>query len=293
MQAHPRFLLLLFVTISLQTNCLSLSPRKAVGEEKTTPRGEVTLSYYISGKGKTVIMIPSLGRAGSDFNELALGLNASGYRTICIDPRGTGKTTGVNGDNIDLHELAKDIKSIADTETRPTERVTVLGHAFGNRVARVFATDYPEKTSSVVLLAAGGKIEIEPKVRDAIKHSLWVFMPDFWRVGKIKYAFFSDEHEVPDYWIVGWNIRTALLQRKATDSVSHQSWWGGGNAPMLVVQANQDRVAPPEHTSKLLKEEFGSRITIAEIENSGHSLLPEQPEKIEKSILSFLAKIKH
>ncbi len=62
----------------------------------------------------------------------------------------------------------------------------------------------------------------------------------------------------------------------------------GGTAVMLVVQGMQDRIAPLEHTAVLLKEEFGGRVRVAEIENAGHALLPEQRRAISAAIVDFI-----
>lgn len=262
-------------------------PRQAAGTLKLAEREGAALSYYVSGNGPLVIMIPSLGRAASDFNELAGALNAAGFRTVAIDPRGMGESSGAEAEGLTLHDLAKDIDTIAQEEA-PGEKIFVLGHAFGNRMARTYASDFPEKVKGTLLLAAGGKVPIAPRIRKALGRSFYVFAPDFWRRPEVELAFFADGNTVPDYWMSGWNWKTAKLQVAATQSTPAKEWWQGGSAPLLIIQAMQDTIAPPEHTSVLLKEEFGSRITVAEIENAGHALLPEQPEKIAEAAIRFL-----
>lgn len=56
---------------------------------------------------------------------------------------------------------------------------------------------------------------------------------------------------------------------------------------MLVVQGTEDAVAVPEN-AKRLAAEFPDRVMVVEIPKAGHALLPEQPERVESAILSYL-----
>jgi pimeloyl-ACP methyl ester carboxylesterase len=267
----------------------NVPPRPAVGTPSTLTSGDETRGYYVSGTGPTVVLLASLARAASDFNELVLVLNETGYRTIAIDPPGIGESTLMDKDGMTGHDLAEGVHEVVEKEVPAGDKIVVLGHAFGNRIARTYAADYPEKVAATILAAAGGKVPISPKARDALSKSLWTFMPDWWRRPKVRYAFFSDGNAVPDYWMGGWSIRTAGLQVETVNNTRVEDYWSGGTAPLLVVQAMDDTIAPPEHTAVLLKQEFGDRVTVAEIENAGHALFPEQPEKISQAVLAFLA----
>ncbi len=266
----------------------NVPPRPSVGEATTLVSGDETRGYYISGTGPSVVLLASLGRAASDFNELVASLNQAGYRTIAIDPPGIGDSTLMDAEGMTGHDLADGVHEIVEKEVTAGEQIVVLGHAFGNRIARTYAADYPERVAATVLVAAGGKVAIDPKAAEALRSTFLTFMPDWWRRPKVRYAFFSGDNEIPDYWMGGWSTGTAQLQGHTTRTTPSSDFWGGGMAPMLVVQAMDDTIAPPEHTAVLLKEEFGDRVTVAEIENAGHALLPEQPEQVAEAILEFL-----
>eukprot|EP00439_Symbiodinium_sp_Y106_P089435 s1_g1971.t1 len=270
----------------------NVPPRPSVGVATTLVSGDETRGYYVAGSGPTVVLLASLGRAASDFNELVISLNQAGYRTVAIDPPGIGDSTLMDAEGMTGHDLADGVHEIVEKEVPAGEQIAVLGHAFGNRIARTYAADYPERVAATVLVAAGGKVAIDPKAAEALRSTFLTFMPDWWRRPKVRYAFFSGDNEIPDYWMGGWSTGTAQPQGHTTRTTPSEDFWGGGTAPMLVVQAMDDTIAPPEHTAVLLKEEFGDRVTVAEIENAGHALLPEQPEKVAESILAFL-KVHH
>ncbi len=51
---------------------------------------------------------------------------------------------------------------VAGVVTEPeTGSVHVTGNDFGNRVARMFAASHTQLTRSVILLAAGGKVQLK------------------------------------------------------------------------------------------------------------------------------------
>ena len=262
-------------------------PRAAVGELRQIEMGKIRLSYYVhGGSGMPVVLVPSLGRAASDFNELVEDLARAGHRTIAIEPRGMLDKTGLDDDKITLFDLAQDVAQIIAKEAEG-KKIVMIGHAFGNRVARAYAMR-DSRVSHIILIAAGGKVDLAPRIRDALVHSFWFFMPDFWRREEIRLAFFAGDNKIPDYWIGGWNIGTSQVQGKAVKNTPSPQWWAGGSAPMLVVQGMRDRIAPNEHTAVLLKEEFGARVRVAEIENAGHALLPEQRQQISAVIINFI-----
>jgi len=262
-------------------------PRSAAGTLETVERNGARIAYYTSGEGPLVLLLPSLGRGASDFNELAATLNGAGYRTAALEPRGMGKSTGGGAKGLTLHDLALDVEAVAERERRGRP-VFVLGHAFGNRVARTYASDFPEKVAGTILLAAGGKVPIEPRIERALRNCFKVWMPDSWRRREIRLAFFAGSNPIPEHWMRGWNGWTARLQAAATRATPAEEWWHGGTAPLLVVQAMEDRIAPFEHTAALLEEELGERVTVARIRNAGHALLPERPAEVEEAVIDFL-----
>ena len=145
--------------------------RAAIGTleqiKRPSQHGEIIISFYhasppeaVTPHEQAVVLIPSLARPASDFNELASALNAAGYETYLLEPRGMRDDSGVVLEDITLFDLADDLAALyAHLQTNQMladTQIILIGHAFGNRVARSFATKYSDKTDSVILLAAGG-----------------------------------------------------------------------------------------------------------------------------------------
>ncbi len=278
--------------------------RAAIGTleqiKRPSQHGEITISFYhasppeaVTPHEQAVVLIPSLARPASDFNELASALNAAGYETYLLEPRGMRDDSGVVLEDITLFDLADDDvaalyahlhtnQMLADTQ------IILIGHAFGNRVARSFATKYSDKTDSVILLAAGGVAPLTPKAEKSLMQGLWLFMPNQWREPRLRYAFFSPTSTIADYWIKGWRLSTALTQAAATANTPAQEWYHAGGKPLFIIQGAQDSVAPPALSGDVLREEFPERVSLLTLPNAGHALLPEQPELIEAAVLSFV-----
>ena len=128
----------------------------ATGERRIAagPAGEI--HYYAGGPASApvIALVPSFARSASDFNELVRGLNRGGYRTLAIQPRGIDGSE-LPSRQLTLHDYAADLRAMLEAEGI-TDPVVILGHAYGNRIARTFGSDFPDRTRALILLAAGG-----------------------------------------------------------------------------------------------------------------------------------------
>ncbi len=273
------------------------SAREAVGETHLAGyrlNGEdpyFRVAFRHLGQGPRVFMFPSLGREASDFNELILQVSANGYRTVAPDP------PGINGSD-PMHDA--DLRDMAyiqvtgslwlDKKSSYTEDIVYVGHAFGNRVARMAAYQNPENVKAVILLAAGGQVPMEPNAEQALRDIFNPMKSHKARMEDVEYAFFAEGNEIPDHWTRGWHTKTAIAQGKAVAvPAGDDSWHCAGGVPMLIIQPMQDRIAPIEN-AYALRDKCPQEVEIVEIENAGHALLPEQPEAVAEAVLAFLAK---
>ncbi len=235
-----------------------------------------------------VTFLPSLGREATDFMELSRKVEMQGFSIDIVDFVSLKRDEAPN--NFEDYAKIFSPHILAGYEFRDDEKVAIVGHAFGNRVARKIASRKPERVSAVVLLAAGGQVPMEPKAEQSLKNIFNPLRSYKSRMKDVEYAFFADGNEVPVYWKRGWHTKTAMAQAEAVaNSAGDDSWHCAGGVPMLIVQSMQDRIAPIEN-AYALKEKCPQEVEIVEVQNAGHALLPEQPEAVAKAVLDFLAK---
>jgi len=254
-------------------------------ERRLFAQGGLTVDAMVGGKGPRVVMIPSLGRPADDFDDLARRLRTAGFRTAQLQPRGIGASAGpMSGQT--LFDLAGDAALVI--ETLGGGPAFLVGHAFGQRVARALAASRPELVKAVVLLAAGGKVPIPEKARAALEACFDARLTPEQHLENVRIAFFAPGND-PKVWRGGWFAETARHQAAASQATPMARWWGGGVAPMLVVQALQDAISLPSNGRQLVQE-FGERVTLVEIDRAGHAMLPEQPVAIANAVLWYLTR---
>lgn len=243
----------------------------------------VKIRVHTVGAGKPVVLIPSLGRSVADFDELAGRLVAHGFMAILPEPRGINGSTGPAPAT--LFDLADDAAAV--TKSLCDGPVDVVGHAFGNRVARAMATKYPALVRRVVLLAGGGAVPLTDDVKAALVGSYGQgSKSDAERLRDLQLAFFARGND-PSRWLSGWYPDVAEAQTVAVQATPREKWWKAGASPILLVQAAEDPIAPPGN-SEILKKEVGERLTQVTLKHASHAILPEQGSAVAAVLVSYL-----
>jgi pimeloyl-ACP methyl ester carboxylesterase len=246
-------------------------------------RGDVRIEVLAQGEGNVIVLLPSLGRGAGDFDAMAERLAGAGYRVLRPQPRGIGGSRGPLA-GIDLHDCAADVAAvIAQDNNGPA---FVVGHAFGNRVARMLATDRPELVRAVALVAANiGKAPSPPRMRAAIRASADPSLPDEERIKALQYAFFAPGND-PRPWLEGWHPELLAAQRIAGDRTSREEDFAAGQAPILYLQPDHDPLAHVEDAEAYARQ-FGARVTVVVIERASHAVIAEQPQAVSAALIGY------
>ena len=241
------------------------------------------LEVHIYGEGPAVMLIASLGRSAHDFADLAARLAAAGFCALALEPRGIGASSSPL-EGLTMADLADDVAMVITALADGA--ATVVGHAFGNRVARMVATTHPDLVESVVLLACGGLIPPSAEVTAAMASVFDASLDRAAHLDAVARAFFAGGND-PSPWEGGWHAETAAAQIAATAGTPVEDWWMAGSAAVLVIQPASDVVAVPQNAMSLV-EMLGQRASIVTIPHAGHALLPEQPAPVATEILAWL-----
>jgi pimeloyl-ACP methyl ester carboxylesterase len=129
--------------------------RLRLQQHRSIEVGGATLECTFYGSGTPVVLLANAGCSVGYFDHLARALATGGFQTISINMRGVGGSLGsLHGTT--LHDLAGDLAGFI--ETIGCGPAHLVGHAFGNRIARCLAIDRPSLVCTATLLAAGGLI---------------------------------------------------------------------------------------------------------------------------------------
>ncbi len=254
-------------------------------EFKDINNADVKIAVVAEGRGPLVVMLPSLGRDSDDYGPVAEAFVREGYRVLRPAPRGIGRSTGP-ATNVSLHDYARDISKVIDYENNGP--AVIVGHAYGNWVARTVATDYPKHVRGVVIAAAASK-QYDPKLTGYIDKCEDSSLPDEERLRYLRMTFFAPTSD-PKPWLHGWHTDVKKVQRAARAAIRTEEFWGGGNAPMLDLMASDDPFRlPPTRNENV--QEFGPRVTAVVIPNASHALIPEQPVAVAAAVSQWMKQL--
>ncbi len=276
--------LVVAAVLSACTDEPKAATRRAAPEGVVIASGEAKIAVRTVGTGAPVLMIPSLGRSVADFDDLAQRLAREGRMVILAEPRNIGASVGPAPKT--LADLADDAGAAIDGVCDGP--VDVIGHAFGQRVARQLAARHPKKVRSLITLAAGGRVAMPEGVRKSLELSASQgTATDAVRLAALQHVFFARGKDA-SMWLSGWHPEAARQQAAASQATDVSNWWSAGGVDMLVVQATEDPIAPPAN-GEMLRTEAGARVRVVSLPHASHAMLPEQPDAVAAVVAAFLA----
>src|SRR5438046_2666418 len=196
--------------------CVMATGAHAASAERT--RGvvsydDVRIDFIAEGAGPLVVLLPSRGRGSLDFDTIAAGIAQAGFRVLRPQPRGVGESSGPMM-GLTLHDFARDMAAVIRREGGGP--AVMIGHAFGNWVARMTAVDYPDLVRGVVIVAAAAKaypngFEGAKELSEAVRKAGDSRLPDEERLKYLRKAFFASGND-PSVWLKGWHHEVDEMQ---------------------------------------------------------------------------------
>jgi pimeloyl-ACP methyl ester carboxylesterase len=245
----------------------------------------VEIDLIAEGRGPLIVMLPSRGRDSEDFDDVASRLAAAGYRVLRPQPRGAGKSTGPL-EGIRMQDLARDVAHVIAREKAGP--AVIAGHAYGNWVARMTATDHPALVRGIALMAAAART-FPDELRAVVQQSADASLPDEQRLAALRKGFFLPAHDA-SVWLRGWAPAANKAQGVAASATKQAEYWQAGTVPMLDLVPDRDPFKPKEKWNES-REEFGERVSVVVIANASHALIPEQPGSVVNAIVAWIAKL--
>ena len=246
----------------------------------------VTIEAVVKGEGVDVILLASALRGAADFAEVQDMLAVEGFRSIALNMRGVGRSSGPGGD-FTLRDIADDIARVIAQLC--DGRAHLVGHALGNILARATASYRPEAVRSVTVMPCGGhNLGNFPVSEHVLVHFARCHrfdLSDEERRESLSVAFFAQGND-PGSWLEGWWPETSGISAAAMKA-DPEEWWRAGDKPVLILHPLEDAMASPEQ-GVAARDAFGSRAQYVEFPHCGHAILPEQPGLVTQEIVRFL-----
>jgi pimeloyl-ACP methyl ester carboxylesterase len=244
----------------------------------------VKLECAVAGSGDPVVLLANAGCSIGYLDDLASTLAACGLQAICINMRGVGESCG-SLEDATLHDLAADVAGAI--EVLGCGPAHLIGHAFGNRIARCLAADCPSLVRKVVVLAAGGLITPSTSLGTAARNATEVKMNGSDCVTMLGMRWLSPASDprilsAVECWPAVHIAHLGTCRNEPLDE-----WWSAGAAPLLVVEGLDDQAAVPGN-GYALREQLGERVRVVDLPRAGHFMVLEQPEAVARAVVEFL-----
>ncbi|MBK8900744.1 MAG: alpha/beta fold hydrolase [Anaerolineaceae bacterium] len=183
-------------------------------------------------------------------------------------------------------DYAQDV--IQFIEALELEDVVILGHSMGGAIAQQIALAPPPGVVALVLLGTGARLRVAPAFTEGIQ-------ADFSATVDLLNQFYWGALPNPD--LLAANRRSMLACAPqvmladflACDSFDLRDRLSEISLPALVVSGGQDQMTPAKF-GQFLAEQL-PRAEFALIEEAGHMMMLEFPERVAELVQGFLAKL--
>jgi 3-oxoadipate enol-lactonase len=268
--------------------------------EDTMTRSSATINgyeiaYSLHGDQHRPVVVLSHALATSmDIWAYQLPLLAHRFRVLLYDLRGHGRSAAP-GDSYTMHALASDLGALLDH--LKISRATFVGLSIGGMVGQVFALEYPDKLSGLVLCSTGSRTEqqakatIEERINKVRAEGLKSQIPSTlarWFSSK-----FLEEAPATMDWVSDLILATsvdgytgccrALQSLDVTDALSEIQ------VKTLIIPGEHD-LAFPERVGRAIQQKIADS-TLIPLKGAAHLGNVEQPHLFNEILLDFLGRM--
>lgn len=255
------------------------------------------LTWRIDGQGEPVLLLNGGMMTLTAWEPIATVL-AERFQVIRCDLRGQLQSPGVPEPTLDYH--VKDLVELLDH--LKIERVHVGGSSYGGLLSLRFAVLHPERTASVSVITATGRITPEFWQSTAECRDLALEAAAGGDGGKVLEYILPDTY-TPEYrekhaatlafqrqWVAAlprtWfqGLAAMLDAIEGIDFTPHLS---SIRCPVLVLAGERDTMFPPEQSRALAEALPDSRLVI--VPGAPHGMVVENADATARNLLAFLS----
>jgi pimeloyl-ACP methyl ester carboxylesterase len=266
---------------------------------------EVQTYYERTGNGPPVVFIHGLGWDHRSWRPQLVALGDE-YELIAYDYRAHGQTEASTRRECTIELLVEDLRALLDE--LDVERPVLCGHSYGGLIAAEYAIQYPDDVTALAFADARTAMG-----ESALERAILRLQPIFGRIASVvgrerferAMAFVAErvtdmeqgpeEEEVPELGLTPSEYAEEAARTVSTDELSRfiaagQDYVGTNptdfNVPVLYAYGGLNQGVIADKADRL--ERAPTDVRVHEVENAGHGLMLEQPERFTDTLRDFL-----
>lgn len=251
------------------------------------------LHSNIIGEGQPFVILHGFLGMGDNWKTHGKNFAELGYEVHLVDQRNHGHSFHDNAFSYEV--LAEDLKNYC--EAKNLEDIILLGHSMGGKTAMLFATEYPELVSK--LLVADISPRFYPVHHDTILNGLSALDFDVIKsrgeADKVLSDYVSDfgtrQFLLKNlYWVekgkLGLRINLEVLQNEVAEVGEALPSYARFEKNTLFLRGDRSEYVGHED-ERIIKNHF-SNVNIITIPNAGHWLHAENPKDFFEAVIEFV-----
>lgn len=253
----------------------------------------VPLFYKEMGSGSPLLIIHGLFGTGRNWGAIAKRLSES-HRVLLLDMRNHGQSPW--SDDMTYEAMASDVLALIDQLA--LERVSIVGHSMGGKVAMHFALQNPERVSKVVAVDIA-PVNYRVKLGDYITAMQQLDLSGALNRSQLQAALdpVTESAGISQFLLAslqrdgdGYRFRMNLdvLEKNLDSEISRfpetDTSWSG---PILFLDGEQSAYIRESHHPEIYQRFPKAKITT--IQGAGHWLHSEKPAETLDAIAQFLS----
>jgi pimeloyl-ACP methyl ester carboxylesterase len=264
-----------------------------------------------SAEGVPMLLLHGFGNEAHIWDDFA-PIVAPHYRTLALDHRGHGQSDWDPEGRYDIDSLVDDVEAV--TAALGIERLVLVAHSLGGRVATVFAGRHPERVAGLVIVDIGPEVDLRGSLRirqdvEANLTPVFASVEEYARALSLSYPAAQPEalrrmalhgvrrredgrfELVMDPALRGITAgRNASAEAEQQENALRQRMWDALASlpcPVLVVRGAASDILSPETADRMVDEVLQNG-RLAVVAQSGHSVMTDNPRGFNDAVASFV-----
>ena len=255
------------------------------------------------GSGRPVILMSGWPLSSDSWDDQAMALANSGYRTIAYDRRGFGRSSQP-WSGYDYDTLADDLAAVIE-QTGAKDAVLAGFSMGGGEVARYMSRHGGKSVSQAVLVSSvvpymlktsdnphGTEQDVFDKMAEGMKEDrakFFVgFFKDFFGVNLLSHPASAELMEWARSVSMQASLKATLACAKSFASTDFRPDLAAFNVPTLIIHGTDDKTVPIDASGRAAAKGI-AQSTLIEYDGAPHGLFATEKDRLTLDLLQFLS----